>query len=205
MDIQMPYLDGTEATKEILEYENEYIIALTANALKGDRERFLADGLDEYTTKPIVRSEIISLLNQFLSESIVTLEEPQEDLKPVNYAADILLAKKTGFEAKIYKQILQSLGYSFEIANSTNELNQLASQNIYKLVLFDKECEDLDLQEFSKKVKQTSQKYKADSYMILTPEKDNDDELYVHEVIDNIANKETLKLIIEKFIKGNAS
>ena len=75
MDIQMPFLDGIEATKEILEYEHEYnkphvpIIALTANALKGDRDRFLKEGLDEYTTKPIVRTEILSLLNTFLSEN----------------------------------------------------------------------------------------------------------------------------------------
>lgn len=79
MDIQMPVLDGIEATQEILDYEEDYdqhhipIIALTANALKGDRERFLAAGMDEYTTKPLVRSEIISLLNNFLSHKIVEL------------------------------------------------------------------------------------------------------------------------------------
>ncbi len=81
MDIQMPFLDGVESTKEILEYEEDYnqphipIIALTANALKGDRERFLAAGLDEYTTKPLVRSEIITLLNHFLADKIVQEEE----------------------------------------------------------------------------------------------------------------------------------
>jgi len=73
MDIQMPYLDGIEATQAILEYESIYekkhvpIIALTANALKGDREIFLNAGLDEYTAKPLVRTEIIILLNKFLS------------------------------------------------------------------------------------------------------------------------------------------
>ena len=76
MDIQMPFLDGIEATKEILEYEEDYkqvhipIVALTANALKGDRERFLEAKLDEYTTKPLVRTEIISLLNHFLHDFI---------------------------------------------------------------------------------------------------------------------------------------
>lgn len=79
MDIQMPVLDGIEATQEILDYEEDYdqhhipIIALTANALKGDRERFLAAGMDEYTTKPLVRSEIIALLNNFLSHKIVEI------------------------------------------------------------------------------------------------------------------------------------
>ena len=81
MDIQMPFLDGMEATQEILEYEEEFsqphipILALTANALKGDRERFLDAGLDEYTTKPLVRSEIVSLLNHFLADHIVEADE----------------------------------------------------------------------------------------------------------------------------------
>ena len=95
MDIQMPVLDGIEATQEILDFEEDYnqhhtpIIALTANALKGDRERFLAAGMDEYTTKPLVRSEIISLLNNFLAHKIV-------DIKAVpKHAQDLSLADKT--------------------------------------------------------------------------------------------------------------
>ncbi len=79
MDIQMPVLDGIEATQEILDFEEDYhhehipIIALTANALKGDRERFMSAGMDEYTTKPLVRSEIISLLNNYLSHKIIEI------------------------------------------------------------------------------------------------------------------------------------
>jgi len=84
MDINMPFMDGVEATKEILEWEREFnqphipILALTANALKGDRERFLEAGLDEYTTKPLVREEIINLLNMFLSDFIVDIEKTEE-------------------------------------------------------------------------------------------------------------------------------
>jgi signal transduction histidine kinase/CheY-like chemotaxis protein len=80
MDIQMPVLDGIEATQEILDFEEDYsqhhipIIALTANALKGDRERFLSAGMDEYTTKPLVRAEIIGLLNNFLSHKIIDIK-----------------------------------------------------------------------------------------------------------------------------------
>ena len=95
MDIQMPVLDGIEATQEILDFEEDYgqhhipIIALTANALKGDRERFLAAGMDEYTTKPLVRSEIISLLNNFLSHKII-------DIKSVPKSATELASKTEG-------------------------------------------------------------------------------------------------------------
>ena len=89
MDIQMPVMDGIEATHEILDYEEDEevphipIIALTANALKGDRERFLNEGMDEYITKPIETSELLYVLNKFLSEkSKLTLsqikKEPEE-------------------------------------------------------------------------------------------------------------------------------
>ncbi len=74
MDIQMPIMDGVEATHSILEYEqkNELqhipIVALTANALKGDRERFLNEGLDEYVSKPIEMNELLYVVNKFLAD-----------------------------------------------------------------------------------------------------------------------------------------
>jgi signal transduction histidine kinase/CheY-like chemotaxis protein len=79
MDINMPQMDGLESTEEILKWEKENnfahipIIALTANALKGDRERFLSAGMDEYTRKPLVRSEIVNLLNNLLGHKIVDI------------------------------------------------------------------------------------------------------------------------------------
>ena len=83
MDISMPVMDGVEATHEILDYEEDEelphvpIVALTANALKGDRERFLSEGLDEYTTKPLVKEEIVSILKKFLSDKMYTAQELQ--------------------------------------------------------------------------------------------------------------------------------
>ena len=82
MDIQMPVMDGVEATHEIINYEVEEklnhvpIIALTANALNGDRERFLEQGLDEYIPKPIETNELLYILKKFLKPK--TEEEMQE-------------------------------------------------------------------------------------------------------------------------------
>lgn len=70
MDVQMPDVDGYEATKQIRamkEPKNKIpIIAITAHALIGDRERCLEAGMDEYVAKPMNASEIIKLIDHFL-------------------------------------------------------------------------------------------------------------------------------------------
>ena len=61
MDCQMPIMDGFEATKKIREFpyhKNTAIIAITANAMKGDKEKSLSFGMDEYLTKPIRLEQI---------------------------------------------------------------------------------------------------------------------------------------------------
>jgi CheY-like chemotaxis protein len=62
MDIQMPNMDGLEATRLICSRmspsERPYIVAMTANAMKEDRERCLSAGMDDYLSKPIRPEEI---------------------------------------------------------------------------------------------------------------------------------------------------
>jgi CheY-like chemotaxis protein len=89
MDIAMPVMDGIEATHKILEYEEKNhlphipIVAITANALKGDRERFMKEGLDEYITKPIKKDSIISILNLFIQDKIdYAAQEEELEIKP---------------------------------------------------------------------------------------------------------------------------
>jgi len=71
MDIQMPVMGGVESTQHILEYEKEQelkhvpIIALTANALSGDKEKYMAEGMDDYATKPLDIKAIERLVNKY--------------------------------------------------------------------------------------------------------------------------------------------
>ena len=77
MDIQMPEMGGVEATAAIREKERATgghipIIALTAHAMKGDRERYLRAGMDGYVSKPIQRQELFDAIEQLTSKTVLT-------------------------------------------------------------------------------------------------------------------------------------
>ena len=90
MDGQMPVMDGLEATRAIRDYEKKssrskkhiLIIALTANAMKGDRERFIESGMDDYITKPIKRKD--------LDDAIIRCMARQKDLEAPAAKGDII-------------------------------------------------------------------------------------------------------------------
>jgi len=138
MDIQMPVMNGVAATKHIIEYEERQnldhtpIVAVTTNALKGDRELYLNSGMDEYISKPISMQKFLTVIKQFYA----TVE--QSEIEKSSENREILLYKKIPTEAKILTTLLSDIGYSVNLAKNREEFYYKMKKEKYKIFLLDK-------------------------------------------------------------------
>jgi CheY-like chemotaxis protein len=114
MDIQMPEMDGFEATKRIRQLEKEGsrhvpIVAMTAHAVKGYRERCLQAGMDAYLAKPIRREELARTLEAHLAVPAPAVASPDRTARAETGVFDkqALLARLEGDEAMMAEILRQ--------------------------------------------------------------------------------------------------
>ena len=93
LDDMMPKMSGVETLKKLKENPNFKIptVALTANAITGMREKYLADGFDDYLAKPIEQNQLIQVMNQILGRSAtedINIEKVQERVENENIRSE---------------------------------------------------------------------------------------------------------------------
>lgn len=119
MDCQMPVMDGFEATQKIRAFNKSVmIIAMTASAMQGDRERCLAAGMNDYITKPIEETTLESLLHRYL------LPHTNADVTSIDQSR-LEALRKMGSDVyrKILKTYLQSASLGFQQLKEAIDLN----------------------------------------------------------------------------------
>ncbi|MBF0119270.1 MAG: response regulator [Desulfobacterales bacterium] len=133
MDVQMPEIDGFEATQKIRKEERFKkipIIAMTAYALKGDREKCIEAGMNDYLTKPIDVKLLFDVLSKWIKPTQIKNSNLQikkldpENILPKNYQSlsfDIKAGlQKTLYDFSLYKRLLEL----FQSSNN-NSVNRL--------------------------------------------------------------------------------
>lgn len=141
MDIQMPKMDGVETTAHIRDTLDAPppIIALTADALDGQREKFLIEGFDDFQTKPLLEAQLLALVQKWTNRSKQSLAKQSPKITPAPRTEDLpaktidleLGIQRAGGNEALAKELLDLF-----ISRLTNEKSDLNAAY---------QAEDLDL------------------------------------------------------------
>jgi two-component system, sensor histidine kinase and response regulator len=166
MDCQMPEMDGYETTQRIRANltTSMPIVALTALAMKGDRERCLAAGMNDYLSKPFSMQQLGKILDRWLPQDHLLAEsgtaptreagpDPDGAAKTITDLSEkvvtgsrppVLLAEDDPVIQDVLREMLEILGCQVEVAGNGREvLDKLALQQ-YVMILMDFRMPDMD-------------------------------------------------------------
>ncbi|MEI6455175.1 MAG: response regulator [bacterium] len=159
MDIRMPVMDGLEATEKIRDFEKNnpgrspvYIVAFTAYAVEGDRERFLEAGMDDYIAKPFQPEELIRVINKYSNKkkfrSLRILE--------------ILLAEDNKINQKVAVKTLESFGHKVDIVETGVAAVESYRQKAYDLIMMDLEMPEMDGVEATRQIRKLENEFQQE-------------------------------------------
>jgi CheY-like chemotaxis protein len=143
MDIQMDGIDGLEATRRIRSHEKKHgghipIVAITAHAMVGDREKCLRAGMDEYLRKPVDRKEILEVLTDYLRSRALVVDS---DIESQN----------------IFVKNLVESGWQVTIAETKRSAMYEATLNHFDLIILDTSSSQIKGLEAVKTIRQLEQ------------------------------------------------
>ncbi|HBA37739.1 MAG TPA: hypothetical protein DCY94_03365 [Firmicutes bacterium] len=156
LDDMMPKMSGVETLKHIREEFSEHVpvVALTANALSGMRERYIESGFDDYLSKPIEKSELYRILLTFLGDKITTKGENKsvdetDNLPKINSVVpikkNVLIVDDNKINVKIAEKLLEHFEFiNVDTAFSGKDAIEMVRDKDYDLVFMDIMMPEMD-------------------------------------------------------------
>jgi len=146
MDINMPEMDGVSATKELLRLQKEQglysapIVALTANSISGDREKYIEAGMDDYLSKPIEFEKLVAMIRKHLRKEEQKNQEHHESKESgdtLNVAEEYKKSdamKQLGLDAMTIDMLLDNFFLTLEedLAKLKTALDSKECDAVYK-------------------------------------------------------------------------
>jgi CheY-like chemotaxis protein/HPt (histidine-containing phosphotransfer) domain-containing protein len=161
MDCEMPEMDGFEASRVITRWKEEKnitglpIIALTGNDLKGDRERCLAAGMQDYLPKPIRKNHLMRMIAKWLPDFVAEHAEGEGHLRFDGYR--LLLVEDNRINAALATEILGSLGFTITHVSDGSKAVATVQQAEYDLILMDCQMPVMDGFEATRRIRELMQ------------------------------------------------
>ena len=138
MDIQMPEVDGFSATTQIRSLDSDKknipIIALTAHALIGDKEKCIKAGMNDYLSKPIVAKELLTMIDRLLKINDVPIPEKPKEEQSENLVFDFdRLKKVSANDFDFEKDLLSS--YVEDVKEKCDQLDELLISKDFQQII----------------------------------------------------------------------
>src|SRR5690606_4409744 len=132
MDVQMPKLNGVEATIEIRKLQKNFhvpILALTAGAMSDERARRLDAGMDDFMTKPMIKQTIANMFAKWIGNTSSQILEYAVDEKSIEHIDRALVDEYTSIDANFKQEFVQLL--ITELNQSSDKLKeQVAAKDL---------------------------------------------------------------------------
>ncbi len=138
MDIQMPEADGFSTTTQIRSLDSDKknipIIALTAHALIGDKEKCIKAGMNDYLSKPIVAKELLTMIDRLLKINDVPIPEKPKEEQSENLVFDFDRLKKVSADDFDFEKDLLS-SYVEDVKEKCDQLDELLISKDFQQII----------------------------------------------------------------------
>jgi PAS domain S-box-containing protein len=231
MDVQMPEMDGFEATRKIRAQEqfkreqgitvkSANIVAMTASAMRGDAQRCLNAGMDDYIAKPINLNRIISILeiynkksetsqqaiNKTVKEVDILHDTQAQPIEDINMQKKILLVEDNQVNAMVASKFLEALGCHVSIVENGEQAVSICEKSRFDMILMDIRMPVMDGVQATILIRQMEQKMQQRTPIVALTANTMPHDLkrYAASGIDDCIAKpvklETVKMALQRFL-----